>query len=401
MTEWLILSVGLLVLIAVLMRRGAARLTQRWVPVVFMAYGALLGILLEAMPFSVVRAPFSLRTFVATLAGVFGMRLVARGVVAWGAGYRDEDRGAKRDDARLLHPLLALGLAVSGLLVLHESMASRHLALEIEHTPRDRETGIVRGAEPVELRTEGATRAVLLLHGFLGSPADLGDLPAALLGAGLDVSVPLLPGHGTTPRELAATTMEERLRAALAAFDALAAEHDQVDVLGFSMGGLLAAQVAGQRDVRSLVLVNPFVGETAAPDWSPFDTDDLVEFVAPLIDSVMRGALFINVNDPAGRARLRAYRTVPLSAVKALREYALAAREDGVYTRLTCPTLVLLSTGDHVTPSADGHHALEALGTRPDAPRFEEVRFEDSDHVLLLDFDRGAAAERVLDWLAR
>jgi len=400
MIEWLILSAGLLVLIALLMRRGADRLTQRWVPVAFMGYGALLGILLEAMPFSTVRAPFSLRTFVATLAGVFGMRLVARGVTAWAAGYRDEDRGARRAQARLLHPLLALGLAVSGLLVLHESAGSRHMALEIEHTPRDRETGIVKGAETVDLRTDGATRAVLALHGFLGSPPDLGDLPGALHRAGYDVLAPRLPGHGTTPRDLADTSMEERLAAALAAFDALAADHASVDVVGFSMGGLLAAQVAQQRDVRSLVLVNPFVGETGSgPGWNPFDTDDVVAFVSPLVDSVMRAEMFVNMRDRAAIRRLRAYHTVPLSAVTELRRYALEARERDVYASLSCPTLLLLSTDDHVTPSAEADHVLRRLAQREDGPRFEEARFANSDHVLLLDLDRDAAVARILDWL--
>jgi carboxylesterase len=402
MFEWMILSAGLVGLIAILMRRGADRLTQRWVLVTFMFYGALLGILLEAMPLSTVRAPFSLRTFVATLAGVFGLRLIARGVVGWAAGYRDEDRGANRDEARLLHPLLALGLAVSGLLVLHESAAARHMALEVEHTPRNAETGIVRGAEAVALDTEGATRAVLLLHGFLGSPADLGELPEALQEAGFTVRAPLLPGHGTVPRDLQETSVESRLEAALASYDELAAGHEHVDVLGFSMGGLLAAQIAGRRDVRSLILVNPFVGETGSgPSWNPFDTDDLIEFVAPLVDSVMRADMFVNMRDRAAVARLRAYHTVPLAAVKALRDYALAAREEGVYRTLTAPTLLLLSTNDHVTPSADAHHVLEAMAERDDAPHFEEAAFGNSDHVLLLDYDKEAAIERIVGWLGR
>ena len=401
MTEFLILSFGLIVLIAPAVRRGAHRLAQRWVPILFMGYGAVLGILLEGMPFATVRGAFSLRTFVAAMAGVFGMRLVARGVVAWAAGYRDEDRGASRDAARLLHPMLALGIAISGVLVLHESTAARHLALEIKNTPRDRETGIVKGAETIDLRAAGATRAVLMLHGFLGSPADLGDLPRAVHALDMTVLAPLLPGHGTTPRDLAGTSMEERVTAALEAYDSLAAEHEAVDVIGFSMGGLIAAKVAGERDVHSLVLLNPFVGETAGPAWSPFDTDDLTAFMAPLIDSVMRTNMFVNMSDRGAIARLRAYHTVPLSAVQALREYALEARENGVYKTLSCPTLLLLSTNDHVTPAGEAHHVLEAMAARDDAPRFEEATFEDSDHVLLLDFDKDGATQRITRWLGQ
>ncbi len=401
MTEFFVLSAGLLALLVLLTRRGADRLTARWVPLAFMGYGALLGILLEALPFSAVRGRFSLRTVVAAFAGVFVMRLISRGVVAWAGGYRDEDRGAQRRHARLLHPLMAVGLAISGVLVMHESVVSRHLALEVQNTPRDRATGVVRGAEPIELPAPDADEGVLLLHGFLSSPADFGDLPSALADAGIAVSVPLLPGHGTTPRGLTGHPMEKRLAAALAAFDALAAAHEQVSVVGFSMGGLLAAQVAGVRDVHRLVLVNPFVGETAAPEWSPFDTDDLIEFGAPLIDAVIRSETFMNMNDRTALSRLRAYRTVPLAAVLELREYALRAREDGVYSNLPCPTLLLLSTSDHVTPAADTHHVLEALATREGAPPFEETHYAKSDHVLLLDFDRAAAAERIVEWLAR
>ena len=397
MIEILILSVGLLILIGILMRRGAARLETGWVFGVFMAYGIVLGVLIEGMPFSAVAGRPSIRTFVAAMVGVFALRLLARGVRGWARGYRDEDRGSTREDARLLHPIIAFGLALSGILMIHEACVSRHMALEIENTPRSGTTGIVRGAEPISLTQENAaSRAILLFHGFLGSPADFGDLPETLHEAGFTVQAPLLPGHGTTPAELRSANPDEWLEAALAAYDALVETHPDVTVLGFSMGGFVATQVANERDVKRLVLINPFVGETFQPAWSPIPTDDLAVFFEPLIDSVIRPSAMVRLRDQSQVPRMRTYKTVPITPVVRLHEAAqLAALEDD-FRWVPCPTLVLLSDGDHVTPSDSAHAIYDA----PDVGPVDVESFAKSDHLLLLDYDRDEAVAKVIAWVS-
>ena len=63
--------------------------------------------------------------------------------------------------------------------------------------------GIIPGAEPLALTPPGAPMGVVLLHGFGDTPQTLASLARALCAAGLDVDVPLLPGHGRTLREFA------------------------------------------------------------------------------------------------------------------------------------------------------------------------------------------------------
>ena len=52
---------------------------------------------------------------------------------------------------------------------------------------------------PIFLEAEGSEYAVLLMHGYLSGPAEVGDLAMFLRARGCTVYVPRLPGHGTVP----------------------------------------------------------------------------------------------------------------------------------------------------------------------------------------------------------
>ncbi len=394
------LATLLVALVVRLSGRGADRLSSRGTTFSLLGFGAVVGVLLECMPFSAVRGAISARTIVAGLAGVFGARLIARGVRAWAVGYRDEDRGAPRASARLIHPVLSAGIAFSGVFVMHESCASRHLALEIATTARDATTHVVHGAEPLDLRGgDDARTAVLLLHGFVGSPPDFGELPAALAGAGFDVRAPLSPGHGTTPRDLAESGPSAWFSAALAEYDSLAETHERVAVVGFSMGGLLAEHVAAARPVSALVLVNPFSGEITTPSWCPVPADTLLRALAPFVEYVMRSDAFVRVYDRSAVPKLRAYRTIPLAPAVALQEAAGVAATDGTLARIDAPTLLILSETDRAAPAETARRYLEPLRERLGAERMQVETFAASDHLIFLDRERDTVIPRVVDWL--
>ena len=67
------------------------------------------------------------------------------------------------------------------------------------------------GAEPWSSPGEGARAkiGVMLVHGFTGSPISLRPLAELLAGRGFAVELPLLPGHGTTWREMLPTRYED------------------------------------------------------------------------------------------------------------------------------------------------------------------------------------------------
>src|SRR5579875_1881715 len=66
---------------------------------------------------------------------------------------------------------------------------------------------VLPGAEPFE--HDGGRVGVLLCHGFTGSPQSLRPWAEFLAEAGLTVSLPRLPGHGTTWQEMSRTRSED------------------------------------------------------------------------------------------------------------------------------------------------------------------------------------------------
>src|ERR1700727_3127553 len=102
--------------------------------------------------------------------------------------------------------------------------------------------GLLAGAEPFTHR--GGPPGVLLCHGFTGSPQSLRSWAAFLVDAGLTVSLPLLPGHGTSWQEMNRTSSDDWYAAAETALTALRAQCHEVFVMGLSMGACLALRLA-------------------------------------------------------------------------------------------------------------------------------------------------------------
>jgi pimeloyl-ACP methyl ester carboxylesterase len=102
------------------------------------------------------------------------------------------------------------------------------------------------------------------------------------------------PGYGVARNEAPAVGMEEMSRAALAAADELG--WDQFSVLGHSMGGAAALQVAtlAAERILSVVAVTP-----ASPSGTPLDDDTYAAFAGAWADpgAAIKGGLAPNIDD--------------------------------------------------------------------------------------------------------
>ncbi len=97
------------------------------------------------------------------------------------------------------------------------------------------------------------THAVLLLHGFTGSPLDLKKLTNFLKNQGCACYAPIYSGHGLGGEALIKTSVQAWWQDALNAFEFLK-NHDyaQISVIGHSMGGVFALRLAQEYTLSSV-----------------------------------------------------------------------------------------------------------------------------------------------------
>jgi carboxylesterase len=232
---------------------------------------------------------------------------------------------------------------------------------------------VLPGAEPY--RHEGGSTGVLLCHGFTGSPQALRPWAEFLAEAGLTVSLPRLPGHGTTWQEMARTRWEDWYAEVDRAFDELRAATDEIFVMGLSMGGCLALRLGELRGqaVSGLVLVNPSVtAETKLFLLAP---------VLKLVIPSLKG-LASDIKKP-GVTEL-GYDRVPTKAAATLPGlWQVTTRH---LDQVSQPVLVYRSATDHVVGDAN----IEILRRALPANQLEIRPCPDSYHVATLDNDADA-----------
>lgn len=242
------------------------------------------------------------------------------------------------------------------------------------------------GAEPTSHAGDDA--GVLVLHGFTGNPGTMRVVTAALVEAGCTVETPRLPGHGTHLEDMQQTGWADWSAAADAAFTELASRREPVVVVGLSMGGTLAAWLAGRHAdrVAGIVLINPAV---MPPDQ---EQRQLVVDMLDAGDTVV-GGLGSDIADPD--AIEDAYVGTPLAPLLTLLD---GNRDDvqPVLASITCPVLLMTSPQDHVVdPAASDHLASQVSGP------VERVSLDRSYHVATLDFDRDLIVERTIDFVRK
>jgi carboxylesterase len=249
------------------------------------------------------------------------------------------------------------------------------------------DTRIVPSALP--RRIPGSGDAVLVLHGFTGWPGEVAYLGDRLAEAGLAVSIPRLPGHGTNAWDFMRTGWRDWLGAALDAYLELAATAPRVHIVGFSMGALLALMLAARFPVGRLALVAPGV-----------KVNNPLLPLSPLL------ALFFR--------RMRWPPVRPLGTVSPEDEEILAREywswrfgaQSASFLRLKrmanrclpavhAETLVVLGGKDPTVPLAAWDRVRDRIGS----PVVERIVFPESVHQVLTGADRGPACDAIVRWL--
>src|SRR5262245_7474809 len=176
---------------------------------------------------------------------------------------------------------------------------------------------------------------VVLVHGFTGSPVSLRPLAELLARRGFAVELPLLPGHGTTWREMLPTRYDDWRAEVVRAAKLLASRTDKIVLCGLSMGGTLSLDVASRGDVRPAGL--------GAINSQILDRKGIVVKLGPYLEKIFpvvpARAAGLRSNDIAKPGvGEQAYGWVPSAAGNSL--IRALPRVRAQLENLTCPALI-------------------------------------------------------------
>ncbi len=233
---------------------------------------------------------------------------------------------------------------------------------------------------------ERARTGILLVHGFTGSPVSLRPLAELLAARGFAIDLPRLPGHGTTWRDMLPTRYEHWRAHVEARVRAFAERAARVVVVGLSMGGTLAldvasgsgAQVAGVVTINAQILDRTGIVVKLGP---------YLEKILPVVPAAMAGLTANDIAKPdVGE---HAYGWVPSAAGNSL--LRALPRVRGQLARMPCPVVVMYSRSDHSVSPENSRALLRLI----QGPELTELVLERSYHVATLDYDLPLIEERV------
>jgi carboxylesterase len=233
---------------------------------------------------------------------------------------------------------------------------------------------------------EGNEVGCLLLHGFTGTPQNVRPLADYLARRGLAVSVPRLPGHGTTVEDMDRTGPEDWLAAAESALGELRERCSTVFVAGISMGGTLALELARRHaDLAGVVVM-------AAP---VLPLEDLEPVVADPDRPATIPAPWATVGvltEDVGVGGI-AYLELPLGALE--RGMQLMAQVRDGLGEVTVPALLVYGDADQIVDKANGPFVLDGIASSDK----RLLPLPDSSHEVTLDVDRERVMVAVHDFI--
>lgn len=222
---------------------------------------------------------------------------------------------------------------------------------------------------PIDIRRNDSGRALLLLHGFSSSPAIYRELLPAFTMYDA-VLCPALPGHAESVESFAKARASEWLSTTMKACRNLTQQYETVDVMGLSLGGLLACKLSEHFKINHLYLLAPALvlhGPTR---------------ILLTCARILRYLGIKKIRNHAGNFHTHyhqelTYRQLPVSAIVEILTLILEAK----FVAPNCPTDLFLGRFDEVVDSS----AVAALFANCENTVIHWLN--NSAHILPLDGD--------------
>lgn len=234
-----------------------------------------------------------------------------------------------------------------------------------------------------ELFLEGGNTAVLLIHGYTGTPHDMYYLGKRLNEAGYTVYIPRLPGHGTNSEDFLNSNWRDWLRKVVDSYINLNSNYDEVYVSGLSMGGILTLLLAAQFNPKKIALAAPAL---EAKNWRL----KLTPIMKLFMKKIKRDKK-IKYEEKGLNRLAREYWDYdwPSAAADLYKLQRLAKKR---LHKVRSDTLIIVSKKDGAVPL----EVKDIIKDNINSKRIETVILEKSPHVVVNDIEKEKVADEII-----
>ena len=242
--------------------------------------------------------------------------------------------------------------------------------------------------QPKPFTFEAGNRAVLLLHGFTGSSADVRMLGRFLEKKGYTSHAPQYKGHGVPPEELVHTGPKDWWKDVMMGYDHLKSlGYKEIAVAGLSLGGVFSLKLGYTVPVKGIIPM-------CAPMYLK-DEDVMYEGVLNYAREYKR---FEGKSEEVIEKEMEDFKKTPMKTLKELQNLIRDVRD---HVDLTyAPLFVVQARHDNmINPDS-----ANIIYNEAESPQKDIKWYENSGHVITLDKEKEQLHEDIyafleeLDW---
>ncbi len=209
----------------------------------------------------------------------------------------------------------------------------------------------------------------LLIHGLGGAVSEIEPLADYLEKEGCLVETPILKGHTGQRKDLQGVSYEDWIHSAEKSLLKLKSKCQKIIVVGFSMGGLIALNLAKKNLLLAVITIN-----TPIYYWN-------FKIIFQKIADDFKSKNYSNINH-----YLRSNQKLPLNAL--VNFQILLEKTKRILKTITCSVLIIQALEDDSVKWQSGHYLFENLAAVDKKIKY----YEKEGHLIL----KSAAAGNVI-----
>lgn len=236
---------------------------------------------------------------------------------------------------------------------------------------------------PKPFTFEAGKRAVLLLHGFTGSSADVRMLGRFLEKKGYTTHAPIYKGHGVPPEELVHTGPEEWWKDVMEGYELLKEKgYEEIAVAGLSLGGVFSLKLGYTVPIKGII-----------PMCAPMYIKSEETMYNGVVNYARQYKQFEGKSEDVIEEEIEEFKKTPMGTLKSLQELISDVRQnvDMIYA----PTFVVQARHDEMINTDSANIIYDNIESD-----LKKIKwYEESTHVITLDKEKEQLHEDIYEFL--